>query len=50
MHVLLLLLLSCCCQPAGDLKQLDPEGRGMAALVAAAAAGEKPRLFIIDYW
>ncbi|KAF6251346.1 lipoxygenase [Scenedesmus sp. NREL 46B-D3] len=33
-----------------DLKQLDPQGRGMAELVAAAAAGEKPRLFIIDYW
>jgi hypothetical protein len=47
---LLLLLLPCCCPPAADLKQLDPEGRSMAALVAAAAAGEKPRLFIIDYW
>jgi len=33
-----------------DLKKLDPQGRTMAQLVAAAAAGEKPQLFIIDYW
>eukprot|EP00775_Hariotina_reticulata_P007328 gene7328-7540_t len=33
-----------------DLKKLDPQGRGLQQLVADAAAGAKPRLFIIDYW
>jgi hypothetical protein len=46
---ILLLLLLLLLLP-DDLKTLDPQGRGLAALVAAAAAGEKPRLFIIDYW
>eukprot|EP00775_Hariotina_reticulata_P007333 gene7333-7545_t len=33
-----------------DLQKLDPQGRGLQQLVADAAAGAKPHLYIIDYW